>query len=156
MLYSLRNVVNSVEEVALCREETPDSCLQVEGRDVPPPVSFCVCAFTHVQLGCAQHFPGGSDGGLGGVAEEEQLRGDSCARQREQMLRCWGLGVCPCGLWQSEGAVSIGSHHCPVALHVARSPLPQLPPAPSWVKGWKGDGCKELRDDGDPGRGGRE
>ena len=144
MLYSLRNTVNSVEEVALCREETPDSCLWAEGRDVPPTLYFCVCAFTHVQLDCAQHFPGGSDGGLGGVAEEEQLRGDSCAQQREQMLHCWELGVSPCGLWQSEGAVSIGSHHCPMALHRARSPLPQTSPAPSWVKGWKGDGCKEL------------
>ena len=41
---------------------------------MPLPVPFCVCAFTHVQSGCAQHFPGCSYSGLGGVAEEQAGR----------------------------------------------------------------------------------
>lgn len=106
------------------------------GRNVPLPVPFCVCAFTHVQSGCAQHFPGCSDSGLGGVAEEQQLRGDSCAWQREQMLRCWELGVSVWPLAVSEGAVSTGSH----LAQWPQTVCPTLPPAPGFLlgQGWEG------------------
>ena len=72
MLYSLRNILNTVEEIAFYRGETPDSChwskckhllLHVSLQLLP--VSFCVCAFTHVQSGCAQHLPGCLDVGFG-------------------------------------------------------------------------------------------
>ena len=99
---------------------------------MPLPVPFCVCTFTHVQSGCAQHFPGCSDSGLGALLRSSSSE-ETAVPGRGNKCCVAGSWVCLCGLWQSVrvlGALGITIAQWPQTVCPTPPPAPRpwLPP----------------------------
>lgn len=92
----LGSVSKTVEEIPFYRGETPNSYHWSMCSPCSCPCFvwsyLCpsACVPSHVCSGAEFRFRV-----WGGVAEEEQLRGDNCAWQRARKLRCRELGIRP-------------------------------------------------------------